>query len=177
MESIKIKYKQLLFLYGYLRLMDLSLDRSRWGSLSRLRSYFENIIAPFQVVEYIRKIHNLCEADLSKKNIILKSKTITERLRSLVFKNPKLKYDELLYSCKLLTDFENILLAENEVYTVEMEKLRIDIAVFYSEVLGKLIRYRDLKKLMRIQHFQQSEYNKTIELSNFIPNDFESVNL
>lgn len=175
MGEIKIKYKHLLFLYSYLRLIDLSLDRSRWGTLSKFRSYFDNIVAPSKVVEYIYKSHNFCETDLSKKNAIPKSKTVSERFRAIILNIYKLKYEELSYCCKLLLDFESILQSDNNFYTVEMEKLRIEIAVYYSEILGKLIKNRDLKKLMKIQHFEQSEYNRTIELKFFIPDDFEEL--
>jgi hypothetical protein len=43
----------IVFLYAYLRQADLSLDRSRWVSLSKLRDYYKTQINPEIVADYM----------------------------------------------------------------------------------------------------------------------------
>ena len=50
----------------------------------------------------------------------------------------------------LLRNFEKLLNSDTENYNLEIEKLRIDIARYYTEVLGVTILKKDLNKLMRI---------------------------
>ena len=77
-----------------------------------------------------------------------------------------------IWQCKLLYDFDKILNSENKSYNLEIEKLRIDIAKFYTEVFEIMITKKDLARVMKVEHFEQSDSIETIELDKFIPNDF-----
>lgn len=57
-------------------------------------------------------------------------------------------------------------------YHVGIEKIRIDIATYYSDILGRMILWKDLDRLMKIEHFWQSEKIDTYKLEEFIPKDF-----
>lgn len=172
MKKIKIKYNQLLFLYAYLRLINLSLDRSRWTSFHELQDYFKKIIAPTQVIQYLVNSFGLPKIYLKNFSFSPKNKYLANRLRPILFKNLTLKQDEILYCCKLLFHFDEILNSSNKSYDVETEKLRVDIATYNMNVLGKMILWKDLEDLMLIEHYLQNERIKTFELKNFIPDDF-----
>lgn len=172
MKNIKIKYNQLLFLYAYLRLIDLSLDRSRWTSWDELQNYFKNIPAPSLVVQYLTNNFYLPKKDLKSFVFFPKEKSVINRLRPILFKSLSLKQDEILYCCKLLLDFDEVLNSNNKNYHIEIEKLRINIATYYSDFLGRMILWKDLDKLMKVEHFFQNDKIETIELKKFIPDDF-----
>ncbi|WP_336690905.1 MULTISPECIES: hypothetical protein [unclassified Chryseobacterium] len=172
MKSIKIKYNQLLFLYAYLRLINLSLDRSRWTSWDELQGYFKNIITPSIVIKYLMNSFNLPQTDLNNFAFIPKEKSLINRLRPILFKTFSLKQDEILYCCKLLSDFDHVLNSNTESYHLEIEKIRINIATYNMTILGRMILWKDLDDLMRIEHFWQNDKIETIGLKNFIPDDF-----
>jgi hypothetical protein len=173
MKDMKIKYSQLLFLYAYLRLIDLSLDRSRWTSWDELQDYFKTILVPSLVVQYLINHFNLPETDLKNFTFSLKEKPLINRLRPILLKKILIEQNEILYCCKLLCDFDQALNSNNKSYNVEIERLRIDIATYYSDFLGRMILWKDLDKLMKVEHFLQNDKIETIELKNFIPDDFE----
>lgn len=170
MKNIQIRYGQLLFLYAYLRLIDLSLDRSRWSSLSNLRFYFKSTITIYQVIQYLENSFHLTETDLTTFVYHSKKRSITEKLNFAIFREVFLTEDDIVYCYKLLWDLEKILNSDLEKYNLEIEKLRIDIAKYYGKVLGELILNKDLDKLMRIEHFEQN--CKVVKLNEFVPNDF-----
>jgi len=172
MKNIKIQYNQLLFLYAYLRLIDLSLDRSRWTSWDEFQNYFKNIPAPYLVLQYLTNSFHLPETDLKNFSFFPEEKSVINRLRTILFKNISLQQDEILYCCKLLFDFDEILNHDNKNYHIGIEKLRINIAIYYSDFLGRMILWKDLDKLMKVEHFFQNDRIETIELKNFIPDDF-----
>lgn len=78
----------------------------------------------------------------------------------------------VVYCSKLLRRFEKLLNSCYETYNLEIEKLRIDVAEYYTKVLGAMILSKDLNRLMRIEHFGQNSELHSIKLSEFIPNDF-----
>lgn len=172
MKKIQLNYSQLLFLYAYLRLTDLSLDRSRWTVWSDLQDYFKNIVTPSQVIQYLTNICQLPKTDFMNFNFIPEEKSILNKLKPLVFNNFFLKQNEVLYCCKLLSTFNEVLLSDIQTYNVEIEKMRIDIAKFYSDILGRMILSKDLDKLMKVEHYFQNERIETIKLEEFIPKDF-----
>ena len=171
MNKIEIKYNQVIFLYAYLRALDLSIDRSRWTLWEDLQSYFKDFVLPSDVIQYIRNKLFLTELDFQK-NVLVKPRGRIDRLNTIILGQVQLKKDEILYICKLLYDFDKILNSENKSYNLEIEKLRIDIAKFYTEVLETLITKKDLARVMKVEHFEQSDSIETVKLDKFIPNDF-----
>ncbi len=172
-SSVNIKYRQLVFLYAYLRLIDLSLDRGRWGEWENFLVYFKNILSPVIIIHYLKESFDLTEKDLSKARLLTEKKTILYKLRAIIFKEYSLSRDEVLYCCKLLLDFDKILKVHNEDYNLVIERLRQDVAIYYTEILGNLIRHKDLKMLMRIEHFNKSDKVDVVRLNEFIPNDLK----
>ncbi len=172
MKKIQINYSQLLFLYAYLRLVDLSLDRNRWTTWNELQDYFKNIISPNLVSQYLINNFHLPETDFKNFNFIPKEKSLLNRLKPIVFNTFSLKQDDILYCCKILSDFDEVLRSDLRKYHVGVEKIRIDIAQYYSRFLGRLILWKDLNRLMKIEHFWQSEKIDISKLEEFIPKDF-----
>lgn len=161
-----------MFLYAYLRLVDLSLDRSRWTTWDELQDYFKNIIAPSQIAQYLINIFNLPQTDFKNFNFIPQNKSLLNRLRPIVFNTVPLKQNEVLYCCKLLFQFDEALHSDVKKYHLGIERIRIDIAEYYSNVLGRMILWNDLEKLMKIEHFWQNEKIDISKLEEFIPKDF-----
>ncbi|WP_343687764.1 hypothetical protein [Chryseobacterium gleum] len=172
MKNVQLDYSQLLFLYAYLRLVDLSLDRSRWTTWDELHDYFKNIIAPSQITQYLINIFNLPQTDFKNFNFIPQNKSLLNRLRPIVFNTVPLKQNEVLYCCKLLFQFDEALHSDIKKYHLGIERIRIDIAEYYSNVLGRMILWNDLEKLMKIEHFWQNEKIDISKLEEFIPKDF-----
>ncbi len=169
---MKIKYNQLLFLYAYLRQIDLSLDRSRWNSWNKLQYYFKNRLQPTQMIEYLKKSFFLPETDLDQFVFFLEKKSLTERLKFIFIKDGLLKQNEILYCCKLLSIFDKYLRSDIKEYNLDIEKLRIDVAEYYSKSLELMISKKDLNRLMKIEHFEESDQIEVISMKEFVPDDF-----
>ena len=167
-----MEYGQLLFLYAYLRQIDLSLDRSRWTSLDELQSYFKRRLQPAQIIGYLKRNFRLSETDLRQFVFFPEKKTFRGKLRSMIAKSLFLRQDEILYCCKLLWAFDKELKSDTKKYNLEIEKLRIDVARYYTEILESMISNKDLNKLMRIEHYEQNDKIEVIEMNEFIPDDF-----
>ncbi len=172
MKKIKVKYDLLLFLYAYLRQVDLSLDRSRWGSWNEFQIYFRNKIEPNLIIRYLKKSFNLSEIDFEQFVFHPKQKNLINKLKGFVLKETFLTEDEIFYCCKLLWKFDRELKTNTKKYNIEIEKIRIDIVKFYTRVLKLKITNKDLEILMKIEHFEQSDKIEVIELDQYIPNDF-----
>jgi hypothetical protein len=95
-------------------------------------------------------------------------------MKSAIFGSYLLKQDEIVYCCKLLFSCENLLKSKIQNYGLEIEKLRLDIAKYYTEILGFLILNKDLDRLMRIEHFEQDDKIGVVKLNEFLPDDFSS---
>lgn len=172
---MKIKYNQLLFLYAYLRLIDLSLDRSKWTSWKEFQDYFKNIPNPSSVAKYVLHSFQLSEIDFNSFRFSPEEKLWTNRLKAIFFKTLYFEKDNILYCCKLLFDFDKLLISSNETYNLEIEKLRLNIAKYYSRVLGRMILWKDLDSLMTIEHFFQNENFEHLNLNEVIPDDFYEI--
>ncbi|MFZ4930733.1 hypothetical protein [Chryseobacterium sp. Mn2064] len=172
MKNIQLNYSQLLFLYAYLRSIDLSLDRNKWTTWDELQDYFKNMIAPSQVAQYLINTFNLPKTDFKNFNFIPQKKSLLNRLRPIIFKTCPLKQDEIIYCCKLLFQFDEVLHSDIKKYHLGIERIRIDIAEYYSNILGRMILLNDLDRLMKIEHFWQSEKIDISKLEEFIPSDF-----
>ncbi|KFF08295.1 hypothetical protein IX38_05870 [Chryseobacterium luteum] len=81
MKKVQINYSQLLFLYAYLRLINLSLDRNRWTTWDELQSYFKNIMAPSKVAQYLISSFHLPKTDFKNFNFIPEEKSLFNRLK------------------------------------------------------------------------------------------------
>lgn len=172
MKNVKIKYNQLKFLYAYLRLIDLSLDRSRWGEWNNFLLYFKNILSPTIVIKYLKENFDLTEQDVYQVTVLSEQKTVIDKLKAFAFNASSIRRDDVLYCCKILLDFDKILKSDHEDYNFHIEQLRENIAKYYTEVLGRFIASKDLKILMRIEHFNKSDNTDVVKLDDFIPIGF-----
>jgi len=160
MQLVNVKYKFLVFLYAYLRQIDLSLDRSRWDSWSNLRGYYKAQISVSEVVDQLLKISNLRLA-IASIVFFVKEPSLFKRLKEsflrLVIKKHYISDIEVLYCCQLLNQFNALLDSNFSSYPLEAEKLRTDISKFYSYILEPKMYKRDLDDAMKVEHFMQNE--------------------
>lgn len=170
MNYSKLSYKEMLFLYAFLRQMDLSLDRSRWTSVEELQNYYLDRISPEQMINYLNLKLNLSSEDLNH---------LTEPTEMSFKDKLKLFFNKNLLTKKEATDLYHLLLlfdqhlkSGSKEYTVETEGLRMDIGRFYSRVLKPRISRRSVKRLMKIEHYEQNRLIKTTELKKVVPKDF-----
>lgn len=101
MKKIKIKYTQLLFLYAYLRLIDLSLDRSKWTSWTEFQDYFKRFPAPSLVAQYIIDSFDLPKTDFRNFIYFPEKKSYFNRLRLIISKTIFINEIDIIYCCKL----------------------------------------------------------------------------
>ncbi|ANF50470.1 hypothetical protein A0O34_08030 [Chryseobacterium glaciei] len=160
MKYYLLNNKQTVFFYAFFRQIDLSLDRSRWTSFNDLQYYYSDKISPEHVIKY-------------SDNIPFEEKSITRINKFKFFFKKGLREEEFEYFKNLLLLFDKFLKSNEINYIIQMEKLRIDIAVFYNNVLGSKMSRKDLKRTMKIEHYYQNPLIQTIELKEFVPNDFE----
>lgn len=172
MNKVRIQYDRLLFLYAYFRQINLSLDRSRWASWSEFQAYYKGRIEPAQVIEYLKKSFQLPSTDWENFTFYPEERTSVKRLKKMVWKDNFLKQNEILYGCKLLWEFDKELKSDIQEYNLNREKLRVDVTVFYNEVLGLLISHKDLNRLMKVEHYEQNDKIEVIKMSEFVPDDF-----
>jgi hypothetical protein len=170
MKVIEIEYKFLVFLYAYLRQIDLSLDRSRWETWSSLKEYFKFQIDPLKTLDELLRISKL-RPGTNPIVFLVKKPSFFVRLREFLLKIVIRKcnlYDvEILHCCQMLRQFNALLNQDFSRYPLEAEKLRIDIARFYSFILEPKMFRKDLDKAMKVEHFMQSENLSTIGIDVF----------
>ncbi len=169
MNKIKINYQDRIFMYAYLRYIDLSLDRSRWDLWREAECFFDNNLQPQTLANYLIQKYELSDANIELKNFVFFSikKSWFKRYIDLYF-----SYNEMAYLLKLLEIFEMYLSSNFKEYNLKLEKLRIDICEYYYFILEPKISRRYLKKLMKVEHFNQNDAIETIKLQFFIPDDF-----
>ena len=166
MTVVRLKYHFLVFLYAYLRQIDLSLDRTRWDSWEHLVKYYKEHITPEEVLEQLMDIEQkaaVSDQD-NKSGILYKGINPIYRLfRSKVL----FQKSELLKCIELLEKFNTLLSKEFKDYPKEAELVRVEIAKYYSLVLGANMYGKDLKRCMLVEHFFQNENLKTIKIEVF----------
>ncbi len=175
MKKLELKYDQILFLYAYLRQLDLSLDRSRWTIWNEFQNYHKSNIQPLQVIEYLNDYFDLPITDLDHFVFFIKKANWIERLKSNVTKSFYLTENEMLYCCKILSKFNYYINSEIQEYNLNLEKLRGDISKYYSEILELMISKKDLGKLMRIEHYNSNTQIETININEFLPYSFKLI--
>ncbi|MBC7863880.1 MAG: hypothetical protein IAF38_12970 [Bacteroidia bacterium] len=167
MKAPKNKYQISLFLYAYLRQIDLSLDRSRWGGQQGLKKYFSTHLAPEKVVKYLCSHFKIKPEKLltwehpEMKQYQVKDLTTIFSLRT---GSPDV---EITYAIQLLHAFEKLLNSNPTEYSTNHEKLRVDICKFNYDFLEKQLKKKDFHKVMLIEHCFQHSHAKHVELSEF----------
>lgn len=169
MKTIKFKHEFLVFLYAYLRHIDLSLDRSRWGSWAEYRAYACCQVSPLEIYNYLNydslnheddTVMAINEHSYSKIRLTYFWNTFTGR-------NNFLTSAEINYIRCILNKYTTYLNADFEQYNRRIEELRIEIARFYSSVLESKLSRCELDKVMRVEHFLQNPVLNTTTLSSF----------
>ena len=158
---------QLLFLFAYLRLVDLSLDRSRWAKWSELQEYFIDQVQPSELINYVKT--HLLEVN----STIKVGPSWHSKIKHTFKKSFSLTNYQLNYIVELLTKFNHFLKSDLEEYTLDIEKLRIEIVSFYSEKSDLMLSKKDWSRLMKIEHFYQNSKISLISLKDFFPSDFQ----
>lgn len=165
----KMKYKFIVFLYTYLRQVDLSLDRSRWTTIEELRNYYANQINPKMISDYICQD---IECNITSSFYIEKQKTFLNRIKNYFLKifgkNTFLSSEEICYCSDKLLALHKYLTCDFEIDKEEIERLRIEIAKFNYNIIVSKLYSTDKNKAMFVEHFMQNENLETIEIRSFL---------
>lgn len=168
MRIEKLEYHFLVFLYAYLRQIDLSLDRTRWDSWENLVKYYEEHIPPKKVLEQLIAIEK--RITTNSNNISGVFQKGINPIRRFFQSKVSFQKSELLKVIELLEQFNDLLHKEFKEYPKEAELVRVDITKYYSTILGSKMSRKDLKRCMLVEHFFQNENLKTIKIEAFAAN-------
>ncbi|WP_223585058.1 hypothetical protein [Sphingobacterium sp. GVS05A] len=167
---MKINYSFVVFLYAYLNQIDLSLDRSRWESIDKLRDFYSTQISPKKVANYLADKLGL---DVKKLNnlIFIGEESLWDKIKDSLLSSLKrdviLEDDKVYFLCQKLLLLDNFLEDGEQVHKLEIEKLRIEFSKLnYGTVKFKLAK-KDRLKANNIEHFLQNETLSTIKICEF----------
>ncbi len=171
-EKISLEYQFIVFLYAYLRQIDLSLDRSKWTTFDELREFYKTQINPEKVANYIItnygiSIHSLWYFyRIEELSFFGKIKCLVHRM---FFPKSSLFTNELHYCCKLLLILNDHLKADVELPICEIENLRIAFCKLTYGVLEWKLSPKNKAKTMCVEHFSQAntKNQKIEELTTF----------
>jgi hypothetical protein len=173
MKKYYIKYQFIVFLYAYLRQIDLSLARSRGESWNHLQEYYKNQISPVKVVDYLVQNTGLKpnkESDQLFVDRINRFIRIKYLLLRIIHLNSFLTKEELDYCYDKLLIFNQYLNCDREIDIFENEKLRIEIGKINYQFIEHKLFLKDRETTMRVEHYLQNETLKTIPIEDFIKN-------
>lgn len=168
-------YEFIVFLYAYLRQIDLSLARSRDEPLQNLKIYYENQISPGLLVNFL--VSNFSVKKSLNSNYVITNKSISvfNKFKFLIYKlirkNNFLKYTEIIESINELLLFNDILKSNKDIDGSEIEKLRINIANLSTVIDYRLFKV-DSNKAMYVEHYKQNNSISTNPITDFVV-DFE----
>ncbi len=171
MKKISFQYDFIVFLYSYLRQTNLSLDRSRWGNWSELKEYYKDQIDPREVYQYILRYAGLTLPDTVDSTALDKNNTAS-KIKNVIYRflgKHYLSKMELLYCCFLLSEFHAVLETHEGSYNLEIEKVRLAIARFYTGVLESKLSLTDLKRTMSVEHYLSAEHLSLVTIAEFLP--------
>jgi hypothetical protein len=171
MKRIKFNYEYLVFLYAYLRQIDLSLDRVRWGNWSELKEYYKGRIPPLKVAQSLemkftfRPGENLIDSTAIEPDVFERCYSFLLNMVCTYY----LSEDQAQYCYQLLSRFDSFLNLDVDKYNLEMERLREDIAKFnYINVVRHQIKSKDADRAMHVECFLQSENLKVNSIYEFV---------
>lgn len=171
MKIVKLEYESLVFLYAYLRQIDLSLDRARWDTWENLVKYYSTNISQKKVSG---KLKNYQLISVSKgvyyfnriSNVFLQK--VISRVYGPIYSKVFFQITDVSKCIEFLDRFDQLLHEEFNDYPKKAEILRVEIAKYYSFVLGSRISNKDLNRVMKVEHFLQNDkILKTIKIENF----------
>jgi hypothetical protein len=153
----RLPYNFVVFLYAYLRQLDLSLDRSKWTQWQELKDYYNQQIAPGKVAALLLEHAQIKEVyDIQRDDV--KGANGWKKLQNSIFRNiirrTYLTTTEILYCYKLLKIFEQYLDTDFEIYYMQ-EKLRSDICHIAYYVVEYKLSHRDRYNI-NIEHYLQN---------------------
>lgn len=166
MRKIEFNYKFLLFLYAYLRQIDLSLDRSRWEGLYGLRIFYKDQIKPERIADYLVSQSGI---ELPAEFPVYFPKEIglkRQRILALYFHHCRQRYFlkdvEIIYCYELLLRLKDLLSSDLQEYTLDVEKLRVDVSTFSSSVIESKLLNKDIQHAMSVEHYLQHKEMNSI---------------
>jgi hypothetical protein len=171
MTKHKFQYDFIVFLYAYLRQIDLSLDRSRWTTWKELQEYYRGQISPKKIADYLLNNSSLVNFD-SQSLYFIGNVSFLEKLKLALFRvfhiDPFLTNEEVLYCCQKLNIMARYLNLSNDPDRLEIEKLRIELVELNYNIIQFKLSVKDRNKAMRIEHYLQNENLNTIKIEEFI---------
>lgn len=172
MKKIKLEYNLCVFLFAYLNQANLSLHRAGWTNIGELRKFYLDQINPRDVVKLLISNANI-NADKLKNVYRINEYSLRKRqILSLIHFSFRLSTvfleEEIYYICQQLICFAEMLEKNDDVYSPELEELRVGISKFTFGILMYKISYKDYTEALKIEHYLQREELKDIKIKEFI---------
>jgi len=170
-KKIGFDYQFIVFLYAYLRQIDLSLDRSRWTSWYEFQDYYKTQLNPEKVARYLLQNSGLNENEIGTLYSI-EDTTFIYKVKNELFRvlgiDSYLTNNQVLYCCQKLLKFREYLMINTEPNRMEVESLRIEIARFNYNIIQYKLFQKDRNKAMIIEHYFQNENLRVIKMEEFM---------
>ena len=171
MKRVKLNYKLVVFLYAYLRQIDLSIDRARWGYWDDFRDYYTTQVRPNKIAALLSKQFNLAITE-SRIRFSIDDTSASEKLLGYIYqlttRTCYLKEAEIVYCCQLLNRFDKFLLADFSTYDFQNETLRIDTIRFNYSLIECKLWTKDFFRATQVEHFQQHDNKSVISIGDFL---------
>lgn len=171
MANIPLKHQTLVALYAYLRHLDLSLDRSRWGAWQDYVAYSQTQVAPAVIMHFLE--HKCSVVAMVDTNGVIPTHSYAKLrllylVRTLMRRNNYLTSVEVAYVWQALETYQRYLATDWNAYSIELETLRVRIANFCYTVLEAKLSRRELDHTMRIEHYFSAHHLPTVPLKPFL---------
>jgi hypothetical protein len=171
MRKVKLDYKLLVFIYAYLRQIDLSIDRARWGYWDGFLNYYTKQVRPLKIALLLLKKSNLANPETSIMFSIEPQsflKKLWGRLYQIATRSCYLKQAGIEYCCQLLYRFDKFLLADFSTYDFQNETIRIDLISFNYNFLEHKLWPNDIVRATQIEHFHQHNDRSVLLVGEFL---------
>jgi hypothetical protein len=171
MTKIVLPHQVLVALYAYLRHLDLSLDRSRWGAWQDYVSYAHAQVAPAVIRRFLQPYY--CGVTARTSSVVLPEESYVKlRLRYLVCtflqRDNYLIEPEVAYIWQLLETYQRYLATAWDSYSSEVDQLRLRIARFCYTVLETKLSRREVHQLSLVEHYLSADHLQTVPLQPFL---------
>ncbi|OUJ67708.1 hypothetical protein BXP70_28660 [Hymenobacter crusticola] len=171
MQYIPFAHPTLVALSAYLRHLDLSLDRSRWGAWQDYVAYAQTQVEPAVIAHFLQAKYpavaqvpateRLPDHLSSKQRLFHLVGTITQR-------NNSLTCVEVAYLWRALETYRVYLEKAPSTYSIALEKLRLQLAHFCYRILEPKLSPRERRHTMRIEHYLSAHHLETLPLHPFV---------
>lgn len=170
-SKIKTKYQEMIFLFVYMRHLEMSLDRTRWDGFGELRKYYQTVLAPSEVLKWpLLQSVNCDQLDKDIGTLIPKEYSRWQKFTAKLlptFDQYFIDKDDLLSCLIILKEFDSHLQGSDLDYTANHESLRQCIVSLAYGRLKYNMKSNDLDRAFSIEHYLQAEHLEHTSLRDY----------